>query len=96
METQNDRIWNLMLVIIGGIMGLIAAIVGLIGYIMWDRKTTLRPLEMRLSSLEGMLNEELELDSEYGSLPRRLVQALCKYSGKETSLKEVLRSLSLL
>lgn len=96
METQNNRIWNLMLVIIAGIMGLIAAIVGLIGYIMWDRKTTLHPLEQRFSSLEGKLNEELELDSEHGSLPRRLVQALCKYASKETSLKEILRSLSLL
>jgi len=51
MDAQNERIRNLMLVVIGGIMGLIAAIVGLIGYIIWDRKTTLHPLEQRLCSL---------------------------------------------
>ncbi len=38
MNEQFDRFWNLMLVIIAGIMGLI-------GFVIWDRKTALRPLE---------------------------------------------------
>jgi len=96
MDAQNERIWNLMLVVIGGIMGLIAAIVGLIGYIIWDRKTTLHPLEQRLFSLETRLEEELELQSEDGALPYRILQALRKYAAKESGLKEILRSLSLL
>ena len=36
MDKRFDQIWNLMLVIITGIFGLI-------GFIVWDRKTALRP-----------------------------------------------------
>ena len=41
LENQYDRIWNLILVVLAGIMGLI-------GFIVWDRKTASRPLEKKI------------------------------------------------
>jgi hypothetical protein len=45
---QLDKIWALMLVMIAGIFGLI-------GYIVWDRKTALRPVEQRIMALDSRM-----------------------------------------
>ncbi len=83
------RIWDLMLIIIAGIFGLI-------GFIVWDRKTALRPLEKRLDSLEKDLQHDLELRHEKGSLITRLVQALQELAKQDKKLAGVLKSFSLL
>ena len=41
LENQYDRIWNLILMVLAGIMGLI-------GFIIWDRKTASQPLEKKI------------------------------------------------
>jgi len=84
-----DMIWNLMLVVIAGIFGLI-------GFIVWDRKTALRPLERRLDSLEKDLQNDLEIRHKDGSLMTRLVKALQELSKQDEKLAGVLRSISLL
>ena len=83
------RIWDLMLIIIAGIFGLI-------GFIVWDRKTALRPLEKRLDSLEKDLQHDLELRHEKGSLLTRIVQALQELAKQDKKLAGVLKSFSLL
>jgi len=74
----------------------IAGIFGLIGFIVWDRKTALRPLERRLDSLEKDLQNDLEIRHKDGSLMTRLVKALQELSKQDEKLAGVLRSFSLL
>ena len=89
LEAQYERIWNLILVVLAGIMGLI-------GFIIWDRKTASQPLEKKIIELEANLLRDLELRHEQGSLPTRLMYALRKLAENDSQLSEVLRSFSLL
>jgi exonuclease VII large subunit len=88
-DQQLDQIWNLMLVMIAGIFGLI-------GYIVWDRKTALRPVEQRLIALEAEFHRDLEIQHEDGSRLTRLVKVLREMAKSDEKLAEVLRSFSLL
>lgn len=89
MEKRFAFVENLMLVTITGIFGLI-------GYIVWDRKTALRPVEERLTRMESELHRDLEIRHEGGSIPTRLVKALRELAKKDERLAGVLRSFSLL
>ena len=88
-DQQFDRIWALMLVMIAGIFGLI-------GYIIWDRKTALRPVEQRIMALEAEFHRDLEIQHEDGSRLTRLVKVLREMAKSDEKLAEVLRSFSLL
>ena len=89
LERQYDRIWNLILIVIAGIMGLI-------GFIIWDRKTASKPLEKKIIELEANLLRDLELRHEQGSLPTRLMYALRKLAENNSELSTILRNFSLL
>ncbi len=89
LESQYDRIWNLILVVLAGIMGLI-------GFIIWDRKTASQPLEKKIIELENNLSRDLELRHEQGSLPIRLLYTLRKLAENDSELSAILRSFSLL
>ncbi|MCD6184371.1 MAG: hypothetical protein J7K84_01050 [Deltaproteobacteria bacterium] len=89
LESQYDRIWNLILMVLAGIMGLI-------GFIIWDRKTASQPLEKKIIELEANLLRDLELRHEQGSLPTRLMYALRKLAENNSELSAILRSFSLL
>ena len=89
LEGQYERIWNLILVVLAGIMGLI-------GFIIWDRKTASQPLEKKIMELETNLLRDLELRHEQGSLPTRLMHALRKLAENDSELSAILRSFSLL
>lgn len=62
---------------------MIAGIFGLIGYIVWDRKTALRPVEQRLIALESEFHRDVAIETGEvidGRLPRRagkLVREWC-------------------
>jgi DNA repair exonuclease SbcCD ATPase subunit len=88
-DEQLDKIWTLMLVMITGIFGLI-------GYIVWDRKTALRPVEQRLIALEAEFHRDLEIQHEDGSRLTRLVKVLREMAKSDEKLANVLRSFSLL
>ena len=88
-DQQLDKIWALMLVMIAGIFGLI-------GYIVWDRKTALRPVEQRLIALESEFHRDLEIQHEEGSRLTRLVKVLREMAKTDEKLANVLRSFSLL
>nr|VFJ64586.1 MAG: hypothetical protein BECKDK2373C_GA0170839_111910 [Candidatus Kentron sp. DK] len=78
---------------------LILGIIGLVGFVIWDRKTALRPLEKRVTALEiteEKLQNELELRHEEGSRFSRLLQALRERAKMDPELAAVLRSYSLL
>ena len=80
---------NLLMVVIAGIFGLI-------GYIVWDRKTALRPVEERLLKLENELHRDLEIQHEEGSRLTRLVKVLREMAKQDEKLASVLRNFSLL
>ncbi|WP_300288969.1 hypothetical protein [Nitrosomonas sp.] len=68
-DRRLDFVQQLMLVTIAGIFGLI-------GFIIWDRYSTLRPMDMRLRRLEENLEHDLELQSPEGSKLTRMIHAL--------------------
>jgi|TARA_B100000809_G_scaffold99811_2_gene98365 hypothetical protein len=76
MNEQFDRFWNLMLVIVAGIMGLI-------GFVIWDRKTALRPLERRVALLE----EQRDTDPQIA----RVVSAFREYAQSNDQFADALR-----
>jgi len=88
-DRRLDFIQQLMLVTIAGIFGLI-------GFIIWDRYSTLRPMDMRLRRLEEDLERDLELQSPEGSKLTRLVHALRELAKEDKKVEAILRSFSLL
>lgn len=88
-ERRLDFIQQLMLVTIAGIFGLI-------GFIIWDRYSTLRPMDMRLRRLEEDLERDLELQSPEGSKLTRLIHALRELAREDKKVEAILRSFSLL
>jgi len=84
-DRRLDFIQQLMLVTIAGIFGLI-------GFIIWDRYSTLRPMDTRLRGLE----EDLELRSPEGSKLTRLIHALRELAKEDKKVEAILRSFSLL
>ena len=88
-DDQFGRIWSLMLVIIAGIFGLI-------GFIVWDRRTVLKPVEQRLGRMESYLEHDLEIKHDEGSRLTRLVKVLREMAREDERLAAVLRSFSLM
>lgn len=88
-ERQLDFIQQLMLVTIAGIFGLI-------GFIIWDRYSTLRPMDTRLCRLEEDLERDLELQSPEGSRLTRLIHALRELAKENKKVEAILRNFSLL
>ena len=71
-------------------------IAGLFGYIVWDRRTMMKPIQEKVEQLEKDFNRELDLHHEHGSLPARLIKALRELARTDEKLAAVLRSFSLL
>ena len=93
---MNSRIiglQNTMLALFGAIITLIVA---LFGYIVWDRRTMVKPLAERLDRLEYDIIRDLDLRHKEGSVVSRLVKALTKHARNDPKLTEILRDFSLL
>nr|VFJ43790.1 MAG: hypothetical protein BECKDK2373C_GA0170839_100658 [Candidatus Kentron sp. DK] len=89
-----DAQWNLMLVIIGGIFGLITGIFGLIGFVVWDRKTAMRPLEQRFAGIARELERDLDTASPKGSRLTRLISAVREFAPDDPRLaKDIMEAL---
>ena len=80
---------NLMMILIAGVFGLI-------GFIVWDRKTALRPLEAKIDKLERDLHHDLELQNPEGSRLTRLIHVLRELAEKDPKIAETLKTFSLL
>ena len=75
---------------------MIMLIVALFGYIAWDRRTALKPLEEEVQKLRREVERDLDLRSPEGSMLTRAVQALRELSKDDPKMASVLRSYSLL
>jgi uncharacterized protein (UPF0218 family) len=71
-------------------------IAGLFGYIIWDRRTMMKPIQEKVEQLEKDFNRELDLHNDHGSLPARLIKALRELAKTDEKLAAILRSFSLL
>ena len=89
MANSMNHIWAIMVVTLAGIFGLI-------GFIVWDRKTALRPLEKRMETFEKDVQKDLELRHENGSLLTRLVKSLQELAKQDEKVAVILRNYSLL
>jgi len=88
-DQRFEFLQQLMLVMIAGIFGLI-------GFIVWDRYTTLRPMDQRLRRIEEDLENDLELKAPDGSRLIRMMHALKELAKEDKKLETVLRNFSLL
>ncbi len=88
-----DGLQNTILVLFGAIMSLIVA---LFGFIIWDRRTMLKPVVDRLDRLEREVTKDLDLLNEEGSRLTRLVKTLREQAKSDPKLAEILRTFSLL
>ncbi|SLM29008.1 conserved exported hypothetical protein [Desulfamplus magnetovallimortis] len=93
LNTRLDDSYNTMLVFFGS---LITLIVALFGYIVWDRRTMVKPVADQLNRLERQVNNDLDLNHSDGSLLRRQLQALRQFAGKNPEFAEIMRGLALL
>ena len=75
---------------------MITAILGLVGFIIWDRKTALRPLEKKLDKLEQDLQHDLELQNPAGSRLTRVIRAFQDLAEHDPKVAQILQSFSLL
>ena len=83
-EKRMDAQWNLTL-------ALIMAIIGLVGFVIWDRKTALKPLERRFERIADELECDLGVASPEGSRLTRLIAALREIALGDPQLSERIR-----
>nr|VFJ45075.1 MAG: hypothetical protein BECKDK2373C_GA0170839_101016 [Candidatus Kentron sp. DK]VFJ52649.1 MAG: hypothetical protein BECKDK2373B_GA0170837_103920 [Candidatus Kentron sp. DK] len=83
-EKRMDAQWNLTL-------ALIMAIIGLVGFVVWDRKTALKPLERRFGRIADELERDLGVTSPEGSRLTRLIVALREIAPDDPRLSERIR-----
>jgi len=91
-QTVNQRfadLQNLIVALFGSVMALI---IMLIGYMIWDRKTAQQPMKTRLAAIE----EQLDPDNTDHSILARLLAAQRKIARTNPEVAEALRSYTLL
>ena len=88
-----NNLFNLTLTLFATLVTLIA---GLFGYIIWDRRTMMKPIQEKVERLERDFNRELDLHNDHGSLPARLIKALRELAKTDEKLAAILRTFSLL
>jgi len=94
-DDTNQRISDLYDINLTMFAILAALITGLFGYIIWDRRTMMKPVQERLERLERDIERDLDLRNEHGSIPARLLNALRELAKTDEKLAAVLRSFSL-
>jgi hypothetical protein len=95
-DDTNQRISDLYDINLTMFATLAALITGLFGYIIWDRRTMMKPVQERLERLEKDIERDLDPRNEHGSLPTRLLKVLREMAKTDEKLAAVLRSFSLL
>ena len=75
---------------------IIAMIIALFGYIIWDRRTAMRPLEQKVNALEEDLVRDMDIRNPAGSSLTRVIEAFRDLAKSDDKVAEILRSHSLL
>ncbi len=82
-----------MVTIFGALVVLISVVLGLI---LWDRRTMLKPVVERVERIERDIVQDLDLSNADGSKLTRLINAIRELARTDEKLATVLRSFSLL
>jgi len=77
-------------------LSIIGLIIGLFGYILWDRRTMVKPVVERVERLEQDVIQDLDLSNADGSKLTRLIKAMRELARTDEQLAAILRSFSLL
>ena len=91
-----ESMQNLMLALFGSAM---AFVLGMMGYIIWDRKTAQQPLKRRLYNLENEfveVEEQLEMKNPSGPVIARLVASFKQLAETDEKVAAILKTYSLL
>jgi len=91
-----ESMQNLMLALFGSAM---AFVLGMLGYIIWDRKTAQQPLKSRLYNLENEfaeVEEQLEMKNPSGPVTARLVASFKQLAETDEKVAAILKTYSLL
>ncbi len=73
-----------------------AGILGLVGFVVWDRKTAMRPLEQRMVRLEQEVRDDIEAHHGPDSEIKRILRALQALAQEDERVAHVLRQFSLM
>ncbi|MBW2739546.1 MAG: hypothetical protein JRE64_12015 [Deltaproteobacteria bacterium] len=87
---------NLMLALFGSAM---AFVLGMLGYIIWDRKTAQQPFKRKLYNLENgfvEVEEQLEMKNPSGPVIARLVASFKQLAETDEKVAAILKRYSLL
>ena len=91
-----ESMQNLMLALFGSAM---AFVLGMLGYIIWDRKTAQQPFKRRLYNLENEfveVEEQLEMKNPSGHVIARLVASFKQLAETDEKVAAILKRYSLL
>jgi len=92
MNSRFETLTQTTLVLFSSLAGLIIA---LFGYIIWDRRTALRPLAQKIEALERDLVRDLDLQHAEGSTVTRLLAALRVLAREDHKMAAALKRYSL-
>ena len=96
MNQRFESMQNLMLALFGSAM---AFVLGMLGYIIWDRKTAQQPLKRKLYNLENEFVEvekQLEMKNPSGPVIARLVASFKQLAETDEKVAAILKTYSLL
>ncbi len=95
-DSSDQRFEQMHSTMIAIFSGLGALIIALFGYVVWDRRTALKPLEERFNLLEQDLVQDLQLRNDNGSLLTRFVQAMRELAQEDAKVARVMKTFSLM
>ncbi|MBT5291375.1 MAG: hypothetical protein HN848_04155 [Thiotrichales bacterium] len=75
---------------------IIILITGLIGFIIWDRRTALKPLERDMQDIKRTLERDFDMSHPDGNILSRLLDVMRELSKKDHDLAVAMRGSSLL
>ncbi len=92
-EQRFDGLQNLIIALFSSVMALI---IMLIGYMIWDRKTAQQPMKARLTALEDEVCKKLDPNDTDHSILARLLAVQRQMAQDDPKLAETMRSQALL
>ena len=91
LDDLNERLADTnatMLVLFTSLIGLIVA---LFGYMIWDRRTMMKPVSEKLERFEREVTRDLDLSHSEGSLLKRQLKVMIKFAEKNPDFAEAMR-----
>ena len=88
-----NSLQNLIVTLFGSVMALI---VMLIGYMVWDRKTAQQPMRARLTALEKQISQQLDPNDTANSIVARLLAVQRRMARNNAELAEAMHAEALM